>query len=314
MKNIKYTIGVILFMVMIIAGCKEETFEFGDLSAPTNMVINTDIIGESADSPTGDGSGEVLISVSADNAFIYHIGYNKLEDYGDVQLSLLPGGAVSKKFTDPGINTYRITVVAFGKGGVSSNLTKDIEVRSDFVPEPQIVTDLTNDSSKTWVVDKSVSRHFGVDDFTKTEYESGWWWEAGPDEKVDCCNCFYTATFTFANDAGNYSLTVDSPDGIFTKTGELAGGLPGIPDSGDEGCYDYAGGSSSFAFIPSGSGISAETSTKTAIQLAGVETFIGYGATLKEYEILEINPDFMYLRVQGTETGNSWYLKLKPAE
>jgi hypothetical protein len=33
----------------------------------------------------------------------------------------------------------------------------------------------------------------------------------------------------------------------------------------------------------------------------------------KEYEIMVITADYMYLRVQGTETGNAWYLKLVPA-
>jgi len=91
----------------------------------------------------------------------------------------------------------------------------------------------------------------------------------------------------------------------------LAGGLPGIPASGAEACYSYGGGSSSFSFVPSSSGIAASTpSTKTAILLSGNNTYIGYGAQLKEYEILSITPTSMYLRVQGTETGNAWYLKL----
>jgi hypothetical protein len=64
--------------------------------------------------------------------------------------------------------------------------------------------------------------------------------------------------------------------------------------------------------VPSSSGIAASTpSTKTAIQLEGVNTFIGYGAVLKEYEILAITATSLYLRVQGTETGNAWYIKLK---
>ena len=132
-------------------------------------------------------------------------------------------------------------------------------------------------------------------------------------KKVGCCNCFYTSTFTFTKDpTGNYSLTVASPDGAFTKTGALAGGLPGIPASGGEACYSYAGGTSSFSFVPSGSGIAPTApSTKTGILLSGNNTFIGYGSLLKEYEILSITPTTMYLRAQGTETGNAWYLKLK---
>jgi predicted transcriptional regulator of viral defense system len=53
-------------------------------------------------------------------------------------------------------------------------------------------------------------------------------------------------------------------------------------------------------------------STTVGILLAGVNTYIGYGSTLKEYEILTITPTTMYLRVQGTETGNAWYLKMIP--
>lgn len=45
--------------------------------------------------------------------------------------------------------------------------------------------------------------------------------------------------------------------------------------------------------------------------LSGNATFIGYGATQKEYEIMVISPTYLYLRVQGTETGNAWYMKLK---
>jgi hypothetical protein len=45
--------------------------------------------------------------------------------------------------------------------------------------------------------------------------------------------------------------------------------------------------------------------------LAGTNTFIGYGSLQKEYEILSVTATAMYLRVQGTETGNAWYLKLK---
>lgn len=316
MKNIKYIIGIVLTMVIIITSCKEDTYEFGDLIAPSNIVINTEIIGQSADNPNGDGSGAVNITLAADNAITYHIGYSKLNDYGNVTYKVLASGVASRKFTDPGVNTYRISVIAFGVGGLSSNVTKDITVRSDFVPDAAIVTAITNDSSKTWVVNKDIPGHFGVDDFTKTEYtETGWWYSAGAGEKEECCSCFYTTTFTFVKNANDtYKLDVYAPEGAFTKTGDLAG-VAGIPASGDEGCYsEYTGGSSAINFIPSGSPISEATSTKVAIQLGDNNTFIGYGAVQSEYEILEATADKLYLRVQGTETGNAWYLVLKPAE
>lgn len=43
-----------------------------------------------------------------------------------------------------------------------------------------------------------------------------------------------------------------------------------------------------------------------------VNIFFGYGALLDEYEILSIEANVMKLRIQGTETGNAWYLTLVP--
>ena len=316
MKKIKFTYGILLFMLAIFTGCNEDSYEFGDLTAPANLVIDVNIIGSDTN-PLGDGSGEVIVTVSADNAITYHIGFNKVNDQGvigTVNYKVLASGTTEHKFTDPGTNSYRISVIAFGPGGTASNLTKDIVVKSDYVPDTAVVTAITNDNSKTWVVNKDVPGHFGVDDWTKTEYtETTWWWAAGVDEKLNCCSCFYSTTFTFQkNTDGTFKLTVDAPEGAFTKTGSLAN-IPNIPETGDEGCYsEYTGGISNFNFIPSSSPISEATSTKIAIKLETNDAFIGYGAVQSEYEILEATSDKLYLRVQGTETGNSWYLILKP--
>lgn len=314
MKKIKYIIG--LFLIAAFLGCEEENYQFGSLTAPSNLDINTVIIGSDTN-PLGDGSGEVIITLSADNAITYQIGFNKIDGsglIGPVSYKLLTSGTIDHKFTDPGTNDYRISMMAFGPGGTASNLTKDITVKSDYIPDPVVVTAITNDDSKTWVVNKDVAGHFGVDDWNKTEYtDTAWWWSAGIDEKLACCSCFYSTTFTFIKNAnGTFSLTVVAPEGAFTKTGDLAN-IPGIPASGDEGCYsEYTGGTSGFNFIPSASPISEATSTKIGIKLNDNNTFIGYGAVQSEYEILEATSDKLYLRVQGTETGNSWYLILNP--
>lgn len=72
---------------------------------------------------------------------------------------------------------------------------------------------------------------------------------------------------------------------------------------------------SAFSFVPASSGVADTTpSTQTNIQLAGANTFIGYGATQKESEILEITPTYLYLRAQGTETANAWYLNVVQAQ
>jgi len=305
----KYSSYCLAFALLLLIGsCKKKEYTMGSLTAPTDVTINTTLVGQDATHPNGDGSGDVSITLTGKNVLSYNIDYDASDG---ISMVFLPKGTATRKYTKIGLNTYRLTVVAYGPGGTATTVTKDIQVQSNFTPDPTIVANLTGGSSKTWRVDKDMPAHFGVGPWSSTSVTPEWW-SAGINEKVSCCNCFYSASFTFTKTATGYTLTTATPDGAFTKTGALAGGLPGIPASGDEACYSYGGGSSSFSFVPSSSGISASTpSTKTAILLSGNNTFIGYGALQKEYEILSITANTMYLRAQGTETGNAWYLKLK---
>jgi hypothetical protein len=305
-KNINFLL--ITLLMLVLSNCREKDYLLGDLAAPSDVVIDTQIAGASAANPNGDGSGDVTITVSGKNVLAVKVDYDANDP---VDLVFLPTGTITKKYTKLGLNTYRITAVAYGKGGTSTTVTKEITVKSDFTVAPAIATNLTGTGSKTWVVEKDVAGHFGVGPWTGSNTPE--WWSAPPNDKASCCNCFYTAKFTFAKVAATntYTLTVASPDGAFTKTGALTT-LPGIPAAGAEGCYSYSGGTSNFTFIPSSSSVPTTASTKTSILLAGNNTYIGYGALQKEYEILSISATNLYLRVQGTETGNAWYLKLIP--
>ena len=305
-NNIK--IFVLLSILSVWSCSVSEDYSLGNLTPPSNVVLEADLVGKTADLPNGDGSGDVAFTIKADNALSYRIDYDASDA---LSLVNLPTGKITKKYTKLGTNTYVVTAVVFGAGGTSTTVTKEVTVLSNFIPDPTIINNLTGGSSKTWVVDASVAGHFGVGEWND-KVSTPAWWSANINEKVGCCNCFYTSTFKFSKTASGYTLDVATPDGAFTKTGALAGGLPGIPGSGDEGCYAYSGGSSAFSFIPSSTGVAAAApSTKTAILLSGSNTYIGYGALKKEYEIMVISPTYMYLRAQGTETGNAWYIKLK---
>ncbi|MFT4154480.1 hypothetical protein [Parafilimonas sp.] len=306
MKNIILTVLLAFGLILLFSNCNKSSYSLGDLTPPKDVTITAEIVGQDTDNPNGDGSGVVNITVSSDYALSYMIQYD--ETASPVYSA---NGTLTHKYTTLGLNTYTITATVYGRGGTSATATTQVTVQSNFEPDAAIVTDLTNDDSKTWVVNKDIAGHFGVGPWDVSSVTPSWW-SAGVDEKVSCCNCFYTATYTFTkNSDGTYTLTVATPDGAFTKTGSLTT-LPGIPSSGDEACYPYAGGTGSFSFIPAGSGVDASASTQTSILLSGTDTFIGYGATLKEYEILSISDVEVYLRVQGTETGNAWYIKLKP--
>lgn len=308
-KSIKYY-SFLFASIAVLGSCKKKEYNMGDFVTPSDIAINTTIVGQDGSHPDGDGSGNVIIEVDSKNTVAYTIDYDASDGVDPVPLAT---GRITKKYVKVGTNKYTITVVAYGAGGiVNATATKDIQVRSDFTLDPDIVSSLTGTGSKTWHVDKSVAGHFGVGPWDAKSVTPEWW-SAGVNEKVECCNCFYTSAFTFTKVSDDsYKLTVVSPNGAFTKTGALAGGLPGIPATGGEACYGgYTGGTSSFAFGPATSGIPESTpSTLTSIYLSGTNTFIGYGALLKEYEILTFSESEIYLRAQGTETGNAWYLKL----
>ena len=299
-KFIKPILGIAM-LLFFFTSCEKKEYKMGDLNAPTNLQINTNILGVDATNPNGDGSGLVEISISADNAIAYKINFDAASS---TNLTYLPTGSITYKYTRGGINKYIISAVAYGKGGSSSTITKEITVRSDF----DIVGILTGGSSRTWVMDEELAGHFGVGPWDGSLTPE--WWAAKSFEKSGDA-CFGNASFTFNKDASNnLTLNTNTPDGAFTKGGALTT-LPGIPATTAEACYPYAGGSSGFNITPATSGIPASVSIKQSIVLEGNDTFIGYGAVQKEYEILQLSEEKMYLRVRGTETGNAWYLKLK---
>lgn len=309
MKNIIKNILLFIAIVLFMGNCKKQDYKMGALSAPSDVTITITVEGVDATNPHGDGSGNVEVTVNGKNVIAYMIDYDASDG---INPELMKANSVSKRYTRVGLHTYQITLVAYGAGATATTITGEVTVQSNFSPDPEIVEDLTGGSSKTWKIEKNVAGHFGVGPWSVTSTTPEWW-SAAPNEKADCCNCFYSASFTFTKTQSGFSLTTNTPDGAFTKTGALAGGLPGIPSTGDEACYPYAGGTSSFSFVPAGSGLPSGTpSTQTSILLGGKNTFIGYGALQKEYEILSVSADNLYLRAQGTETGNAWYLKLIP--
>src|SRR5918993_2769274 len=156
---------IIIALLLVIGSCKKKEYSMGDLTAPSEVTINTTIVGVDATHPNGDGSGDVQINLSGKNVLSYKIDYDASDG---ITLEFLANGKVTKKYTKIGLNTYRITVVAYGPGGTATTVTKDIQVRSDFNPDPSIVTNLTGTGSKTWRVDKDVPGHFGVGPWSAT--------------------------------------------------------------------------------------------------------------------------------------------------
>lgn len=94
-KNIKYVLGALVLLIAFYS-CKKNTFSLGDLNAPTELAITTEIVGATTALPNGDGSGNVKISITAKNALSYKVDYDANTP---LDLVYLPTGSVTNKFT-----------------------------------------------------------------------------------------------------------------------------------------------------------------------------------------------------------------------
>lgn len=140
MKNIKYIIGL-FFTIALFVSCEEESYEFGDLIAPSNINISYTIVGVDTNNPNGDGSGEVDFTVTSDNALAHKFFYKGSD-------SNAPEGTKTYGFVseDGPIGTFSlskhvVTAVAYGTGGASTSTSIEVEVLTPNVPPPVIFED-----------------------------------------------------------------------------------------------------------------------------------------------------------------------------
>ncbi|WP_179344217.1 glucan endo-1,3-beta-D-glucosidase [Winogradskyella ursingii] len=154
MKNLKY-IALSLFSMLVITNCQEDDIEFGEISAPSNIQVNVEVVGADANNPNGDGSGVVNLTATAEGATTYQFVYN-----GSV--SPAPSGRQTYSFATLGLNTYSITVLAFGTAGVSTSTIVEVDVLSTYEPPAALIELLTAGSSRTFRIKSESDGHFGL--------------------------------------------------------------------------------------------------------------------------------------------------------
>jgi len=292
MKNIKYIIGLFLTLAFFVS-CEEETFEFGDIIAPSNLQITTEIVGQDVN-PTGDGSGVVHVNVTADNAITYKFIHNGAEKTS-------ASGEMTYSFSTTGTETYTITVLAFGTAGVSSSKSIQLDVLVVYEPPADLVTMLTGDSSRTWRVKAEGPGHFGVgpsDGFEPI------WWSAAPNDKADWA-C-YDDTFQFNVD-GSFSHTTNGD--TFGKLPAMAADLGGdqglVGDGNDEAVYALDNYVDTWTLSAPND---QETLTFSTIGYHGF-----YVGGDHSYKILSRSANEMSLRTIGAG-GLAWYVILVAVE
>ena len=312
MKNIKNIYIVLFSMALAFLGCQEKEYEFGDIIAPSSIVINAEIIGQDVNDPdlaNGDGSGIVNFTVSADNASSYVYYFNGVA-------SASPSGILSKRFSKVGTNIYTVVVKANGTAGVSTTKSMDIEVYSSFtdIEAENFLSGANIGDSKKWYWQADVDVHVGLgpvtEDYGGGEFAYEAWWngiKAWDSEKA----CMYDNEFVFTRTADG--ITFEQTVGPSFVPGTYAGSL-GV--AGDI-CHDETVATSMFglkqvSFGPSTSKAAIEGSydnedyRRTSFEISD-NGFMGWLVGSSTYDIISISNDELFVRIIEAGDGFAWY-------
>ncbi|MFK7832750.1 MAG: PKD domain-containing protein [Winogradskyella sp.] len=238
MKNSNKILLKVMVLFLVVFSCQDDDITFGEITAPSNIQVEVDIVGADADNPNGDGSGVVNFTASADNAISYQFVFN-----GSV--SSAPAGMRTYSFSNLGLNTYSLTVVAFGTGGASSSKIIEVEVLSTYEPPADLITMLTSDSSRTWRIKSEQGGHFGLGAIGG---DINGFFSAPPEDKAgvgmydDRYIFNIDGTFTHITDNTNDDPDVDISGTVFGRENlidELNGSGSGSPNGADIENYPY---------------------------------------------------------------------------
>ncbi|MFC5285052.1 PKD domain-containing protein [Pedobacter alpinus] len=293
-KNIKSILAIFLFAGALLSACKKEEYSYGELVAPTDVTLTTVITGATTAAPTGNGTGEVIITSTASNVITYKV------DYGDGITEIVPSGTIKHKYSEPGTKDYTITVNAVGTGGLTSTTSKKIRVFVDFQIPANVISSLTGGASKVWITDKNVVGHFGVGDADKFFSNR---YSADPNTREAYA---YDDEITFEKDASNnIYMTVNNKGASFS----LAASTSSYGFSGGDGSYPInTGGKKKLGFANATSASTPAISTRIQFTVPG-NGIINFGTGGVTYEIIALTDTQITLRNIGSD-GLSWYQKL----
>jgi hypothetical protein len=311
MKKIK-NIYMILFSVAItFFGCQENEYEFGDITAPTAILITAEIIGQDDANPFGDGTGSVNFTVSANNASSYIFFFDGIAEAS-------PSGIYTKRFSKVGINSYTVVVKANGAGGVSTTKSMEVEVFSSFsdVEAENFLSGSNVGDSKKWYWQADVAVHVGLgpvtDDYGNGEFAYEAWWngiKAWDSEKA----CMYDNEFVFTRTTNG--ITFEQTVGPAFVPAAYSGDI-GV--DGDQ-CHDESVATSMFgvkqvSFGPSTSKAAIEGSYNNELYRGTTFDisdggFMGWLVGSSTYDIISVSDDELIVRIIQAGDGFAWYHK-----
>ncbi|MGM1057286.1 MAG: family 16 glycosylhydrolase [Bacteroidota bacterium] len=214
MKNI-IKICLSVFTLTVFMACTDDDYDIGEITAPTNLQVETNIVGQSDEMPEGDGSGQVTFSANAEGAMTYKYVF---ENGSSVTTS---SGVYTHQFSETGTKTYSVTIIAYGPGGTASSIIANVEVLVTYAPPPELIDKLVGDGTKEWRIKAEVPGHFGLGPIggnVPTE-----WYGAGANEKAgagmydDRYIFEEDGTFVHITDITNDEPTVDPSGTVFGR-------------------------------------------------------------------------------------------------
>ncbi len=310
MKNIVFKI-ITVFTLFLMINCQDDKASFGDLSSPNNLTLSSLTQGVSAPAFLyGDGSGFVTFSAKADNTISYKYIFS------DESISA-PSGVYKKRFTNPGTNKYVVTVIASGKGGLSTSKTIEVEVFFEF-KDDQAVTLLTGDSQKNWYWAASEVGHLG-EGSNNTDMLKNWY--AHNYESVafnSNTTCLYDDVLTFTKTStGGMRFQYNNNGSTLINRQFLS--VVGLPNSNQyvDSCQPYSGpavtGIKNVTLTPSESLANPLKKRGTVMNFSD-NGFMGFYFGETKYEIMSLTSSRMVVRsVQeaftpsGAPNSSAWY-------
>ena len=284
----------------VFMGCQENDYSFGEIIAPSNIQITAEIVGADATNPNGDGSGEVKFTATADNAVSYKFFYK-----GGEAVSL--SGEHTVIFSDLGLNTYTVTVVASGTAGVSSSNSIEVDVLATYAPPADLKTKLfgfdpgnpTAVTSRTFKIAETKPGHFGLGPVGGTIPTE--WYGAGISEKATVG--MYDDRFTFSSD-GTFTHVTNGD--IFGRDpliyNDLGGAGTGTVNGADIENFPFADYTASYSLTAPG-GVETITISGTG--------FIGYytGGN-HQYQIFDrsVSNEFLLKTTDGNNEFDWWFI------
>lgn len=294
-------VAAAMILLLLAGACQDDDNSFGDIKAPSNLELTYEIVGQTTENVNGDGSGNVKLMADADDAITYKF------IYPDGTSITTASGMVTKRFTTPGINSYEVTVIAYGKAGVSTTGTMTIVDLLSTFDDPITVDRLTGGSSKVWYVAQNEAGHLGVgpnDPAAPTQNYWAAWYMAQPNEKdVEGSSCLYTNKLTFTKEGNLLKYTLENEGTFFNGAY-----LDLVGQSGPDACAAWdVSGQKTVLLSPSESIVSSDFTTGTQMSFSD-EGFMGYYIGTTTYEILELTDNRMVVRaVDGENPSLAWY-------